>query len=325
VVDGMAVGATFCTDNTMKRCLYRVATLLLFAVAVPLGQAVSDTDVYLIKAEKVTFEKEKVTIVGSAKIKMVVIEDDHDPGYNGHQIWGRPAAWVHAKADKATFVIHKPKPPVIKNEKLRPKNYEEGLKNLEQAWQSTLQAARDAQAGKPVGRIGYYSPEVTIRGNVVTAIDGNAYMYINRGGSTPKAYFAPTMKIKLESVFVTDLDKALAFYTDKLGFVKKQDIPMGDTRLVTVVSPEDPNGTELMLEPNGEHPATKAFKTALYEEGIPLTAFWVEDIEAEYKRLKDLGVEFRSEPTDYGISTAAILDDTNGNLIMIYQENEPKK
>ena len=282
----------------------------------------SDTDVYLIKAEEVTFEEEKITIVGSARIKMVVIKDDHDPAYRGHQIWGRPAAWVFAKSDKATFVIHKPKPPIIRNKKLRPKNYELGLKNLEKAWQNSIQAAKDAQAGKPVGRIGYYKPSVTIRGNMVTTVDGEAYMIINRGGTEQSGYTAPAMKIKLESVFVTDLDKALAFYTGKLGFVKKQDIPMGDTRLVTVVSPEEPNGTELMLEPNGEHPPTKAFKKALYEEGIPLTAFWVENIEAEYKRLKDLGVEFRSEAMDYGLSTAAILDDTCGNLIMIYQENK---
>ena len=150
-------------------------------VAMPLGQAVSDTVVYLIKAEEVTFEEEKITIVGSARIKMVVVKDNHDSAYRGPQIWGRPAAWVFSKADKAAFVIHKPKPPIISNENLRPKNY---------------------------------------------------------------------------------------------------------------------------------------------EEGIPLTAFWVENIEAEYKRLKDLGVEFRSEAMDYGLSTAAILDDTCGNLIMIYQENK---
>ena len=149
-------------------------------VTMPLGQAVSDTDVYLIKAEEVTFEEEIITIVGSARIKMVVIKDNHDSA-RGPQIWGRPAAWVFAKADKAAFVIHKPKPPIILYENLRPKNY---------------------------------------------------------------------------------------------------------------------------------------------EEGIPLTAFWVENIEAEYKRLKDLGVEFRSEAMDYGLSTAAILDDTCGNLIMIYQENK---
>ena len=96
-------------------------------VAMPLCQAVSDTDVYLIKAEVVTFEEEKITIVGSARIKMRVIKDNRDPAYRGHQIWGRPAAWVFAKADKAAFVIHKPKPPIIRNENLRPKNYEEGI------------------------------------------------------------------------------------------------------------------------------------------------------------------------------------------------------
>ena len=96
-------------------------------VTMPLGQAVSDTDVYLIKAEEVTFEEEKITIVGSARIKMRVIKDNRDPAYRGHQIWGRPAAWVFAKADKAAFVIHKPKPPIIRNENLRPKNYEEGI------------------------------------------------------------------------------------------------------------------------------------------------------------------------------------------------------
>ena len=150
-------------------------------VAMPLCQAVSDTDVYLIKAEVVTFEEEKITILGSARIKMVVIKDNHDSAYRGHQIWGRPAAWAFAKADKAAFVIHKPKPPIIHNENLRLKNY---------------------------------------------------------------------------------------------------------------------------------------------EEGIPLTAFWGENSEAEYKLLKDLGVESRSEAMDYGLSTAAILDDNCGNLIMICQDNK---
>lgn len=127
------------------------------------------------------------------------------------------------------------------------------------------------------------------------------------------------MRIKLESVFITDIDQALAFYTNVLGFVKKQDIPMGDTRFVTVVSPEEPDGTELILEPNGEHPPTKVYKKALYDEGIPLTAFEVEDIEAEFARLKGEGVAFRSEPQKMGTTTAAIFDDTCGNLLMIYQ------
>ncbi len=108
-------------------------------VTMPLGQAVSDTDVYLIKAEEVTFEEEKITIVGSARIKMVVIKDNHDSAYRGHQIWGRPAAWVFSKADKAAFVIHKPKPPIIRNENLRPKNYEEGIP-LTAFWVENIEA-----------------------------------------------------------------------------------------------------------------------------------------------------------------------------------------
>jgi len=127
------------------------------------------------------------------------------------------------------------------------------------------------------------------------------------------------MKIKLESVYISDLDKALSFYTDVLGFVTKRDIPMGDTRFVTVVSPEEPDGTELLLEPNGEHPPTKAYKKALYEEGLPLTAFLVDDIESEYARLRESGVEFRSEPQRFGDEVMATFDDTCGNLIMIYQ------
>lgn len=130
------------------------------------------------------------------------------------------------------------------------------------------------------------------------------------------------MKIRLESVYISDVDKALAFYTDVLGFVKKKDIPMGPTRFVTVVSPQEPDATELILEPCGEHPAVKAFKEAIYKEGMPLTAFLVDDIDEEYKRLKDKGVKFRGAPARHGTETMATFDDTCGNLIMIYQTHD---
>ena len=129
------------------------------------------------------------------------------------------------------------------------------------------------------------------------------------------------MRIRLESVPVSDQDHALRFYTEKLGFVPKRDIPMGHgARFLTVVSPEEPDGTELMLEPCGEHPATKTFKQAIYSEGIPITAFLVEDCRAEFQRLTELGVEFKGEPSDTGDAVMAVLDDTCGNLVMIYDE-----
>jgi len=130
------------------------------------------------------------------------------------------------------------------------------------------------------------------------------------------------MRIKLTSVSIGDYDKALAFYTDKLGFVKKHDIPLGNgARWLTVVSPEDPNGTELLLEPNAEYPAMKALKESLMKDGIPFTAFQVDNINKEYERLRKLGVEFTMEPTNVGTSTIAILNDTCGNLIQIFQMN----
>jgi catechol 2,3-dioxygenase-like lactoylglutathione lyase family enzyme len=128
------------------------------------------------------------------------------------------------------------------------------------------------------------------------------------------------MKIKLESVSIGDYDKALAFYTGMLGFVKKQDIPMGPgVRWLTVVSPEEPNGPELLLEPNAEYPAMKALKESLMKDGIPFTAFLVDDVHKEYDRLKSLGVEFTMEPTNMGGAIAAIFNDTCGNLIQIYE------
>ena len=128
------------------------------------------------------------------------------------------------------------------------------------------------------------------------------------------------MKIKLTSVSIGDYDKALKFYTEVLGFVKKHDIPLGPgARWITVVSPEAPDGTELLLEPNADYPAMKALKESLVKDGIPFTAFQVDDIQQEYARLKARGVEFTMEPTNMGMSTVAIFDDTCGNLIQIYQ------
>jgi catechol 2,3-dioxygenase-like lactoylglutathione lyase family enzyme len=128
------------------------------------------------------------------------------------------------------------------------------------------------------------------------------------------------MKIALTSVSIEDYDKALNFYTAILGFELKRDIPLGGgARWITVVSPEDRNGTELLLEPNASYPAMKALKEALVRDGIPYTAFQVQDIHEEYERLKSLGVEFAIEPTDVGSATVAVLNDTCGNLIQIFE------
>ena len=130
------------------------------------------------------------------------------------------------------------------------------------------------------------------------------------------------MKITLTSVSIDDYDKALHFYTDILGFQLKRDIPLGDgARWITVVSPDAPDGVELLLEPNAEYPAMKALKEALVNDGIPFTAFEVDDVQAEYERLKGLGVVFAMEPTDMGMTTVAMLDDTCGNYLHIYQMN----
>jgi catechol 2,3-dioxygenase-like lactoylglutathione lyase family enzyme len=124
------------------------------------------------------------------------------------------------------------------------------------------------------------------------------------------------MKIHLTSVLVDDQAKALAFYTDVLGFVKKTDIPLGEHRWLTVASPEDPDGPELVLEPDA-HPAAGPFKEALVADGIPFTSFAVEDVGREYERLTALGVRFTQEPTEMGPVTTAVFDDTCGNLIQI--------
>ncbi len=126
------------------------------------------------------------------------------------------------------------------------------------------------------------------------------------------------MRIKLNSIFVDDQDKALRFYTDVLGFVKSKDIPAGGFRWLTVVSPDGPDDLELVLEPNA-NPAAKAFQEAIFEQGIPITAFEVDDIRAEHARLVGRGVEFTMPPTPAGPVTLAILSDTCGNLIQLYQ------
>ena len=124
------------------------------------------------------------------------------------------------------------------------------------------------------------------------------------------------MRINLASVLVDDQEKALRFYTEVLGFVKKTEVPLGEHRWLTVVSPEDPDGVELVLEPD-EHPAARPWKQALVSDGIPYTSFAVDDVQKEFERLRALGVTFTQQPTDMGPVTTAVLDDTCGNLIMI--------
>jgi len=126
------------------------------------------------------------------------------------------------------------------------------------------------------------------------------------------------MKIKLTSVLVPDQEYALRFYTEVLGFVKKEDIPLGEFRWLTVVSPEGAEDIELVLEPNA-HVAAKAYQQALFDDGIPLTAFASENVQEEYERLKKLGVVFRSEPTEMGPTTVAVFEDTCGNLIQLFR------
>ena len=126
------------------------------------------------------------------------------------------------------------------------------------------------------------------------------------------------MKIVVTSVLVDDQAKALRFYTDVLGFEKKEDIPLGDARWLTVVSPQARDGVELLLEPD-QHPAAGPFKAALVEDGIPFTSFGVDDVRAEFERMRGLGVVFTQEPLEMGPVTTAVFDDTCGNLIQIAQ------
>ncbi len=128
------------------------------------------------------------------------------------------------------------------------------------------------------------------------------------------------MEIKLTSVYISDLDKALKFYTEVLNFVKKQDIDLGGgNRFVTVVSPDDLDGTELLLEPNGEIDYVKNFKESIYNSGLPFTIFFTKDIYGEYERMLKLGARFTSEPTEQFGAIMTTFDDTCGNLIRLYQ------
>jgi len=127
------------------------------------------------------------------------------------------------------------------------------------------------------------------------------------------------MKIVLTSVLVEYQQHALQFYTEKLGFVKKQDIPMGEYSFITVASPDQPDGPELLLEPN-ENPSAKTFQSALFEQGIPVASFGVDDVQKVHERLQTLGVHFTMAPTQMGPVTLAVLDDTCGNLIQIAQQ-----
>ncbi|WP_309130780.1 VOC family protein [Brevibacterium sp.] len=129
------------------------------------------------------------------------------------------------------------------------------------------------------------------------------------------------MKIQWTSVMVDDQERALQFYTEKLGFTKKVDIPLGEHRWLTVVSPQDPDGVELLLEPKG-HPAAAPFTEALVADGIPFTQFAVDDVHAEYERLTGLGVTFTQQPLEMGAVTSAVFDDSVGNLISIVHQAE---
>lgn len=126
------------------------------------------------------------------------------------------------------------------------------------------------------------------------------------------------MKIVLSSIFVDDQDKALNFYTNTLGFVKKHEIPLGTVKWLTVVGANEPDGVELVLEPDS-HPAVGPFKRALVQDGIPFASFGVTNVDAEYERLQNMGVKFTQPPVSMGPVRTAVLDDTCGNLVQLAQ------
>lgn len=128
-----------------------------------------------------------------------------------------------------------------------------------------------------------------------------------------------SVKIKIASILVDDQEKALKFYTEKIGFIKKDDVPVGEYKWLTVVSPDAPDGMELLLEPN-VHKAAQAFQKAIFADNIPATTLFVDDIQKEYERLKELGVGFTTEPTEMGTVKIAVFNDTCGNLIQITEQ-----
>jgi len=148
----------------------------------------------------------------------------------------------------------------------------------------------------------------------------NVIRYDRRNGQIGSGWLKRglDMRINLTSIFVRDQQKALEFYTEVLGFAKKTDLPVGQYRWLTIVSQDDPDGVELLLEPNA-HPAARAYQEAIFADGIPSASFAVDDIRIETQRLKKLGVVFQTEPTDIGPATIAIFDDTCGNLIQMAQ------
>jgi catechol 2,3-dioxygenase-like lactoylglutathione lyase family enzyme len=129
------------------------------------------------------------------------------------------------------------------------------------------------------------------------------------------------ISIKITSIYVDDQAKALEFYTKKLGFITQLDVPTGEYRWLTVSSPADPDGVQVLLEPD-QHPAAKAYKAALVEDGIPFAQLAVDDIDAEVARMKDVGVRFTQDVTDYGTVAVAVFDDTCGNLIQLAMTKE---
>ena len=138
-------------------------------------------------------------------------------------------------------------------------------------------------------------------------------------GNTKTQLNGASVKIKIASILVDDQDKALKFYTEKIGLIKKDDVPVGEYKWLTLVSPDAPDGMELLLEPNA-HKAAKDFQRAIFSDNIPATTLFVDDIQKEYERLKELGVEFTTEPTKMGTVKIAVFNDTCGNLIQLTEQ-----